>query len=61
MINHFKLLINETAHKIKKSFIIYHETVQKDIKNSISATFFDDKKSYNNGSLALIFNISTII
>ena len=39
MINHLKLLINETAHKIKKSFIIYHETVQKDIENSISTTF----------------------
>ena len=39
MINHLKLLINETAHEIKKSFIIYHETVQKDIENSIPTTF----------------------
>ena len=39
MINHFKLLINETAHKIKKSFIIYHETEHKNVRNRALTAF----------------------
>ena len=39
MIDHFKLLINETAHKVLKNYTIYHETEYKDARNRTLTTF----------------------
>ena len=60
MINHLKLLINETAHKTKKVLLFIMKQCKKILRTVFQSHFYNDKKSYNNGDFGFIFNISTI-
>ena len=60
MINHLKLLINETAHKIKKVLLFIMKQCKKILRTVFQPHFYKYKKPYNTGNFDLIFNIFTI-
>ena len=46
--------------KLKKAALFIMKQCKKILRTVFQPHFYNDKKSYNNGNLDLIFNISTI-
>ena len=55
MIYHLKLLINETAHKIKKVLLFIMKQSIKMLETGLLLHLYNSKKSYTNGNSGLFF------